>query len=258
MKKLFLILAFSLAAVLFLAGCNGFGFIKGSGNIVTKEYSFKDFSRIEVSSAFHFEITRAETYSVMVSTDDNLISRLDLSQSGKTLVIKLKPASYSNAETKAVITMPALEALNVSGASQGTLKGFQSIDDFDLEASGASRVEMEMESGKTRIEVSGASKISGQLKALDTEIVVSGASRCELSGSAGNTRFSVSGASQSITGNLVLQNADAEVSGASKAVINTGGTLNVDVTGASTLQYYGNPVLGKVNVNGASTLTNKQ
>jgi hypothetical protein len=54
-----------------------------------------------------------------------------------------------------------------------------------------------------------------------------------------------------------VQKADVEVSGASKAVINTNGTLDVNVTGASTLEYSGSPTLGKVNVTGASTLTKK-
>jgi hypothetical protein len=257
MKKTLFILAISLAAILLMAGCSSFGFIRGSGNVVTKEFGFQDFTRIEVANAFHFEITRADSFSVVVSTDDNLVSRLDLSQTGKNLTIKLKPASYSNAQTKAVITLPALEGLEISGATQGTVSGFQSASDFDLIASGASRLEMDMESGKTTIQVSGASQVTGQIKAQDMEIEASGASRCELSGTAGKTRYEISGASQAITGSLLLQSADVEVSGASKAVISTNGTLDIDVTGASRLEYYGSPVLGKVNVNGASTLTKK-
>jgi hypothetical protein len=257
MKKLFMLLAVCLSAALFLAGCSSFGIIRGSGNAVTKEFDFKDFTRIELSSAFHFDITRSDAYSVVVSTDDNIVSRLDLSQSGKTLTVKLKPASYSNAETKATIALPELEKLNISGAAQGKVRGFQSSGDFDLEASGASRVEIDMETGDTFLLASGASQISGQIKAQDLEIETSGASRCEISGTAGKTRYNISGASQAITGSLQLQSADVEVSGASKAVVNTNGTLDLDLTGASRLEYYGSPTMGKVNVNGASTLTRK-
>jgi hypothetical protein len=257
MKKIFLLIGAILAVMLLVAGCSSLGIIAGSGNMVTKEYDFKDFNQVEVSSALQFNITRADSYSVLVSTHDNLVTRLDLSQSGKTVMVRLKPGSYTNAKTEVSITMPALERLEVSGASQGNVKGFQSTGDFALTVSGASRVEIDMESGKTTLEVSGASKITGQLKAQDTGITASGASRCEISGTAGNTRFNVSGASQSITGNLLLQSAAVEVSGASKAVINTTGTLDVNVTGASTLEYYGSPTLGKVNVTGASTLTKK-
>jgi len=257
MRKRYWFLAISLTAVLLLVGCSSFGIIKGSGNVVTTEFNFKDFSRVELSSAFHFEITRADNFSVVVATDDNLVSRLDISQSGKTLTIKLKPASYSNTETRATIKMPDLEMLDISGASQGTVKGFKSSGDLDLKTSGASRVEIDLESGDTWLQASGASQITGQIKAQKMEIEVSGASRCEISGTSGNTRYIISGASQAITGSLLVQNANVEVSGASKAVVNTNGNLDIDISGASRLEYYGSPVMGKVNVTGASTLTRK-
>jgi hypothetical protein len=111
-----------------------------------------------------------------------------------------------------------------------------------------------MEAGKTTAEISGASRVTGQIVAENTDIIVSGASRCELSGSAADVTYDVSGASQVINRDFQIKNADATVSGASKAAINPSGTLSVDMTGASTLEYYGNPTLKTVNVTGSSKL----
>lgn len=255
MKKihLLLIVVIGLAALL-MTGCN---VIIGTGDTVTREYEFRDFNRIEIGSAFRFEITQSDSYSVSVSTRENVIEHLDIRQSGNTLIIRLKPGSYTNVDTRAAVTLPGLERLEVSGASQGEVSGFQSSNAFEMLVSGASRVEMEMEAGNTSLDISGASRVNGSLRALNFELALSGASRCELEGSAGDADLDISGASQMNAGNFHLENADVEVSGASKAFIYTTGTLNVDVTGASTLEYSGNPTLGKVNVNGASRL-NKQ
>jgi hypothetical protein len=243
--------------VLLLSGCHGLTFVVGSGNIVSKQYDLKDFTNVEVSSAFQVQINQSASYSVTASSRENVIDHMDISQIGNTVKIRLKPGSYTNADTKATITMPVLNKLTLSGASKGNIQGFKSTNDFDSTVSGASQLDINMETGKTSIDISGAGRVSGQLKALDTQITISGASRCELTGSAGDADFNVSGASQANTQNFQLQNAVVEVSGASRATINTNGSLSVDVTGASTLEYLGKPTLNKINVNGASRLVSK-
>jgi hypothetical protein len=177
-KKTILLISAFLVVAMLLTACSSLGIIVGSGNLVTKDFDFKDFDKVEVSSALHFDISRSDFYSVHVSTHDNLVPRLDLTQSGKTLVVKLQPGSYSNAKTEVSITMPVLESLEVSGATQGNAKGFQSKGDFTLKVSGASQAEIDIETGKTTLDISGAGKVNGQLKAQDTGITVSGASRC--------------------------------------------------------------------------------
>jgi hypothetical protein len=47
------------------------------------------------------------------------------------------------------------------------------------------------------------------------------------------------------------------LSGASHAVINLTGTLNVNASGASSLQYIGEPTLGNIITSGASTVNRK-
>ena len=92
---------------------------------------------------------------------------------------------------------------------------------------------------------------------LSIQLTLSGASRCELAGSAANININASGASQINAPDFQLQNTDIVLSGASHAAINTAGTLNVELTGASSLDYSGSPSMGKVNVSGASSLNKK-
>jgi len=224
---------------------------------VEKEYSFQEFDQVEVSSAIEFETTQSVDYSIKVTGYENLIERLEVDLSGQTLIVGLEPGSYFNNNVKAVITMPALSKLVVPGASRGTAKGFKSADDFDLEVSGASRVDIDIEAAGTTIDVSGASRLTGELTALNVTLTISGASRCELSGMAYDSELNVSGASRASLSEFQTENADVNISGASRAVINMTGTLNVDLSAASSLEYTGHAVLGKVNITGASRMTGK-
>jgi hypothetical protein len=67
----------------------------------------------------------------------------------------------------------------------------------------------------------------------------------------------VSGASRSSLDDFTVNNANVNISGASTGTINLDGRLDANVSGASTLLYVGDPVMGTINVSGASTLSKK-
>ena len=255
MKKICIILiAFLSLLVISLNGCSNLGYIVGTGPIMEKTYDYQDFTGIEVSNAFQYDIQRSSSYGITITTRENIIPYLDIYKSGKTLVVRLKPGSFTNADLRAAITLPDLYNLSVSGASKGAVSGFKADPNLDLKVSGASQLEMDLEAGTAQIDVSGASKVTGALKAQDTRLTISGASRCQLTGTSGMANIDVSGASTFDSPDLQMSGADINVSGASRATIRSNGHLNVDVTGASTLSYLGNPVLDKVNVEGASKI----
>jgi hypothetical protein len=231
--------------------------VRGSGPIGEKEYALEGFSQVEVSNAVEFELTESESYSVMVTGYENLIERLDVELSEQTLVVRLKPGTYFRNNIKAVIGMPELDKLTVSGASRGTAVGFVSTGVCILEISGASRADIDIEVGTVIMNVSGASRVTGAISTQTATLIISGASRCQLTGSSDAMNLDVSGASQAHLSEFPTENTNANVSGASKAIVNVTGLLNVDLSGASTLTYTGNPTLGMVNVTGASRLSSE-
>ena len=91
----------------------------------------------------------------------------------------------------------------------------------------------------------------------DAEIEVSGASTISAVGAANDLSSFVSGASHVDLSNFSVNNADVNVSGASRVTINLEGILDYDVSGASTLEYIGNPTMGDTNTSGASTVKQK-
>lgn len=238
-------------------GCSELGSIVGNGPIVTTTYDLGDFNGVEVSNAFEFEISQSKTYGISVSTHQNVVDNLDITKSGTSLIVRLKDGRFTTPSPKVTVTLPDLQKLVISGASKGNVRDFKSTNDLTVRISGASQVNMNIEAGVTKLDISGSSKLTGSLKARDTRLTVSGASRCELNGACGPAEIGVSGASQVNSANFIMLDTNVNLSGASSATINSKGTLNVDVSGASTLNYLGNPVLSKVNITGGSKINPK-
>ncbi len=248
-----------IAAVLF-SGCT----LTGEEDVITEEEDFADFTYVDVGSAFEVEITRSDSFSIIISADESLFDYVEVSQVGGTLKIYLKPRHIFTDFTlgaktlRAEITMPALYGLQLSGATKGTITGFKSSEDFSLGVSGASSLETaDIAVGDAEFEVSGASRVSGNMTADGAEFEVSGASSIELSGSADDIILEVSGASRVDLADFSLNDADVKLSGASEATVNVKGRLDTVLSGASRLYFYGNPTMGDTDVSGASTIKHK-
>ena len=242
MKKAIIIAAIVVAVsvtctLLVLRGCPG-GLV-GSGNLETETYAFADFTEIEISSAFEFEVEQSSSYSINVTADDNIMEYVRVSQDGQTLKIGLRTVMWLGPVTlKVSVTMPELSGLDVSGASRGTVSGFSSTEDL-------------------AIMVSGASRVTGDITAGNVDFDISGASTIQLEGSANDMVTDVSGVSRFDLDDFTVNNADVDFSGASSGTINLNGRLDADLSGASRLWYIGEPTMGTIDTSGASTISKK-
>ncbi len=251
-----------LIAAILLPGCSATvpipRLINGSGKVITKEMNFTDFTYLEIGSVFEVEIIESGSHLTSITADDNLFEYIKVSQEGETLKIRLTPTyNYSGVTLKAKITMPKLSGLHLYGATKGTVKGFQSSNDFNLQLSGASHLNMDIGAGDTKFEISGATGVTGTLKAHDTEFRVSEAGRVELEGSANKMTLNASGASKLKLAYFSIDQADVMLSGASEATLKVSGRLDVILTGASKLYYKGDPMIGTIMVSDTSVIERK-
>ena len=282
-KTIFIIISVVLISMLVLAGCDilvrADGDNKtGSGNLETRQYDFSEFNQVEIGDAFEYTIVQSDTFSVSITADDNLFDDIRVTKNGQRLDIDLKPLFHFGVTTlEAAITMPRLTGLESSGATHGTISGFDSADNLDLEISGASRVnlmdittgdiegsisgassvEIDISADDVALELSGASRVDGSLVANDMLMDVSGASRIQLDGSANDIEIDTSGASLIRFSDFTVDNADISLSGASTCKIHVTGRIDIDLSGASKLTYIGTPILGGINLSGGSTIENE-
>jgi hypothetical protein len=229
--------------------------------MATKEFNYSGFTRINVRFAMEVEIIRADSFSVTVTGSDALLDNLYASLEGDRLILgyNLNLVSFFTApftRAHARITLPDLRELNISGAAKGVLKGFNSQNDFSLYITGASHLEIsDVSVGSMRWDLSGASRINGQMKVSgNVDFRITGASRIDLKGSAQDMDLEATGASHIDLLDFVIRNARVKLSGASRSTVNMNGKLDVDLGGASNLEYAGQVTMGDVRVTGASTL----
>jgi hypothetical protein len=221
----------------------------------TQRFDYTDFTRLKIERALSVDILRADTYSLTIGDD---FSRIKVEKNGDWLTIGRRGLDWIalfHPRPHIVITMPQLFELNLSGACQCKAIGFQSSE-LVVRISGASHLEIDRSSaGNFKVHVSGASNIAGGIN-LSGELLmdVSGASRVELAGNGSTARVELSGASQGRLSNLALLKADVKLSGASSAQVKVQENLDINLSGASRLEYAGRPSLGIIQINGASTL----
>jgi hypothetical protein len=215
--------------------------ITGSGTLTTIQSDLVDFDQLVVGFAFEATIRQGEAYSVVLTVDDNLADFVQVTKRGQTLEIGLDPdraMNVRNATLRAEVTMPALTAVEASGASHLVFSGFAARDDLSATATGASSIRGEVLAGKATLEASGGSQITLQGEATDLVLDLSGASTADLEG-------------------FPADNIDATLGGASHAVVYASEHLDVEASGASRLTYVGTPTLGRVQTSGASTVEPK-
>lgn len=232
------VFAASVAMALLLGGCSIYfpQTIAGSGKVQTVQEDLAGFSKIDAGGAFRVDVTRSDTYSVVINVDEKVVPYLDVRVEGDTLRIHLKSNLVVAAgPMEAKVSMPSLSGLDLSGATQTNITGFKSGDNLDTNVSGASQLAGDIEAGNTRFQISGASRVTlqGKGQALNLE---------------------ASGASQANLGAFRVGDADVQVSGASKATVNASGKLNVDASGGSQVRYTGSPTLGAVKSSGSSSV----
>ena len=138
-------------------------------------------------------------------------------------------------ECKIHISNPSFSSFEASGACD--IRGENKINhtgEIHLHASGASKIELDVN----------APKISGEL---------TGASDVRLSGTTKDLDISASGASHAKCYELLTENANADLSGASSANIFASVKITGEATGASDLRYRGNAASVVVNTSGAGS-----
>jgi len=236
-----------------------------TGVTETRQYDFTDFSRVAIGSAFDYEIKQSDVYNISITASSNLFDDIDVLKMGQTLMIGMDfpkapwAVNINNLPgPKAIVTMPQLQGLAGSGASHGSVTGYSSTEVLDVTASGASTVALgEIAASHISFGVSGASKVTGDITTEYIELGVSGASTVHLKGTTSDMYANATGASHLELADLKTENANIVLSGASNGTVNLDGRLDAELSGASTLEYLGEPSLGTMIMTGASKLDRK-
>jgi hypothetical protein len=213
------------------------GAIVGSGKMATRDVALSGFNTIEAECPCAVEVTRADTYRVSLTADDNVVDRLKAVKEGETLRISLERGNYQLlSPMKVTVTMPAIRGVTLGGAARARLEGFDSDQPF-------------------RARLAGAARLEGSIKAGDVGVDAEGASRAALRGAARAATLKANGASRLELNELPVGAADVTLTGASRATLNVRERLGYSVSGASNLEYAGDPKVSGASRSGVSRVS---
>jgi len=198
--------------------------LKGSGEVVNKDFNVSDFNKLSFSGIGKIIIEQADEESLTVEAEENIIDALDINVSGNRLNIGLKRGFLNIIPTKDIIfhlTVIDLQKIDLTGAGSVTCESFET-ESLEINSSGLGNIEFNLDAENLEIEISGAGKVIMTGKVDTQEIEVSGV------GTYNGKEFE---------SNDCLIN----ISGAGRAIVNVKQTLDVRMSGVGNVEYTGNP-----------------
>jgi len=220
------------------------------------------FTAISVSSAIDLYLTQSNKNEVAVSaTNDEIRDHIITEVVGGTLIIRLGDKGswfswrkWGNYKTKAYVSIKDIDALTASGASTVHLVNTIESPKMRIKLSGASDFKGNIKAGVLMYQLTGASDYKGEVSANSIDIDGSGASSIELIGKVDDLAIEVSGASDAKLYNLTAKGAILRASGASNIGVTVTEILRANSSGASDINYKGNPTVKESNTSGASSI----
>jgi hypothetical protein len=203
---------------------------RSSPDTTIAEEDVAPFHRVEVSGAAEVVLQKGASEHVSVETPARGL-RVVAQVRGPTLVIDARDNrrwwssifGRGGARTvRVTITYRALDSVTLSGAVKLQAAGLDTPE-LRLEASGGSSVRLDgLHTARLRVNGSGALK-------------------AEVSGEAAEQNVSISGAGEYNAERLTSTDAKISVSGVGHVVVRVDKTLSASISGAGSIEYYGNP-----------------
>ncbi len=215
--------------------------IVGSGTIVEKEHAVEPFEQLVVGSIMQVTVKMGEQPRIVVRADDNLVDRVQVTQSGKQVTVSLEPNLRVRRATISVeVTTPKLQELTLRGASRVTFDSFRT-DALDLKVTGAAKVAGELSAEKLIIDSSGATKL--ELQTIDDE------------STADEVRVDASGAVGIDLRHFPAKRVTVKIAGVGKCTVRASEELTVRGSGTSLVTYFGKPATVTTDLAGLAKVT---
>ncbi len=206
-----------------------------ASEIITEQREATDFTGVEVTGVFDVYITQGDSYFLEVEAPDSHMEHIETRVEDQVLYINYTRRARNLRDLTVRITAPDFSYLNASGASS-----IQSTERLEAPA--------------LRLKVSGASDME---LSVDTEHLttgISGASSINLTGAATRHDLQVSGVSRVRAYDLETLVTDASTSGTSNVRIRVTERLEARASGTSSVIVRGNPPVANYSTSGTASV----
>jgi len=216
-----------------LCGC---GQSVGSGNVLTDIRTIDEFSIVRVSGVQRLVITEGDECSVKVTADDNVISSVMTYTRDGNLIIENR-SKMRGVNIEVFVTMPGIRLLEMQNRVKVEFPQEFHTRDFDLRLMGSGSVDFcnLISQGKVNIYTQGSGNVC-------------------MAGSCQQLKFRSEGSGSVFAENMVSSDIQARLMGPGSVFVTANGKLAVQLEGAGSLFYMGNPTNLQKSVRGAGVV----
>ncbi len=191
----------------------------------TRSFDLSGFGSIDISSIFNAEVVQGSDWEVILngrSEDlDDVVVRMINDDLEVDFTRDISRWDTDREKVKVYIKMPDLEGVELSGAARAVISGF--------------------EQNLLSIDMSGAASAEMDFRVDDMDVDMNGLSNLTLTGRGNRLKANIAGASNLEAFDYMVENAEVEVSGASKVKVYVSDLLEIDASGGSEVRYKGDP-----------------
>ncbi len=200
------------------------------------------FNSIRISGGIDLYLSQSDNIAIAVSaaTENFKEGIKTVIENGVLRIFYKGDKSWKRKDRKlrAYVSFKELKKIDASGACDIVVAGSLTADELE-------------------IDMSGACDFSGMVKLKALSLNLSGASDVKISGTANTVDIVCSGASDVKGYDLVTDNCNANVSGASDINITVNTQLNANASGASTVYFKGDALIKEMSSSGSSNISRK-
>ncbi len=211
---------------------------QSKGSNVAHEHISGEFHSLNIQGNFNIFLSESDEYMYKVISQDQDSEDIDMYIKNQTLYIKSPKKTwlqYTPKDIEVNVSTPGLRRIIANGAVNLQTQNPIKSDELELELSGASK-------GNIEIDVE------------EFIFLSSGASNVKIEGKAYQAQMKVSGASEIKAFDLLLKKLYLQISGAGHAEVNVLQELDVHVSGAGSVKYQGSPSEISQQVSGAGSV----
>ena len=153
----------------------------GSGILISEQRDLSSFQFVHASGPVTTVISQGENFGIVVTADDNVISRVTTLVKGNTLYISLKDGSYHNIWVRVQVTAPKIVELANTGNGSMQVNRIHSSGRLKLSNTGSGIVVLNGVLEEFELDNEGAGTIKGfNLEVGHCRVTNEGSGSCEL------------------------------------------------------------------------------
>lgn len=187
-----------------------------------EERDVSSFTGVSLGISGDLYLTQGSPQKVVVQAENNLD---EIETEVRDGVLRIKTDNWNSKikGAKIWITMPEVEALNVSGSGDIMAETHINADELELKVSGSGAIDVP------------------ELKADEIGAAISGSGDMKLAGSADEMELRISGSGSVYAGGLKVDECGIKISGSGSCKIDVTGELDASISGSGKVTYYSNP-----------------